>query len=65
MQQLLVAAPDVVALPPPAISQAMGLSHGREQLGIEELISEPAVERFGKAVLLQHMVFCIRSDKQS
>ncbi len=43
--------PEGVVLPAPTISQALGLSHRGEQLGIEELIPEPAVERFGKAVL--------------
>jgi len=28
-----------------------GLGHGGEQLGVQELIPEPAVERLGKAVL--------------
>ena len=40
-----------VVLPAPTIGQALGLSHRGEQLGIEKLIPEPAVERFGKAVL--------------
>ena len=35
----------------PAIGQALGLSHRGEQLGVEELVSEPAVEGFSKAVL--------------
>ena len=43
--------PQVVVLPPPAISQALGLGHAGEQLGVQELIPEPTVERFGKAVL--------------
>ena len=28
----------------PAIGQALGLSHRGEQLGVEEFVSEPAVE---------------------
>lgn len=40
-----------VVLPAPTIGQALGLSHRGEQLGIKELIPEPSVERFGKAVL--------------
>jgi len=43
----------VVVLPPPAISQGLGLVHGGEQLSVQELIPEPAVERLGKAVLPQ------------
>jgi hypothetical protein len=43
--------PQVVVLPLPAISQGLGLGHGGEQLGVQELIPEPAVERLGKAVL--------------
>jgi hypothetical protein len=43
--------PEGVALPAPAISQGLGLSHRGEQLGIEEFIPEPAVERLGKPVL--------------
>jgi len=34
--------PQVVVLPPPAISQGLGLGHGVEQLGVQELIPEPA-----------------------
>jgi len=40
--------PLVVVLPPPAISQSLGLGHGGEQLGVQELIPEPAVERSAK-----------------
>jgi len=36
--------PQVVAIPPPAISQGLGLGHDGEQLGVQELIPEPAVE---------------------
>ena len=43
--------PEGVVLPAPAIGQALGLSHRGEQLGVEEFIPEPAVERFSKAVL--------------
>ncbi len=43
--------PQGVVLPPPAISKGLGLGHGCEQLGVQELIPEPAVERLGKAVL--------------
>jgi hypothetical protein len=35
----------------PAISQALRLRHSGEQLGVQELVSEPAVERISKAVL--------------
>ena len=35
----------------PAISQQLSLWSRGEQLGVEELIPEPPVERFGKAVL--------------
>jgi len=35
--------PQVVVLPPPAISQGLGLGDGGEQLGVQELIPEPAV----------------------
>ena len=40
-----------VVLPAPTIGQDLGLSDSGEQLGIEDLIPEPAGERFGKAVL--------------
>ena len=43
--------PEGVVLPGPAIGQALGLSHRGEQLGVEEFIPEPAVERLGIAVL--------------
>ncbi len=45
--------PEVVVLPAPAVGQALSLSHRgeQEQLSVEELIPEPAVERLGKAVL--------------
>ncbi len=43
--------PQGVVLPAPAISQGLGLGHGGEQLGDQELIPEGAVERLGKAVL--------------
>jgi len=36
--------PEGVVLPAPAISQALSLGHGREQLGIEELVPEATVE---------------------
>ena len=45
-------APEGVVLPAPAIGQALGLSHRGEQLGVEEFVPEPAVERLGIAVLL-------------
>ena len=35
--------PEGVVLPAPSISQGLGLGHGGEQLGIQELIPEPAV----------------------
>ena len=43
--------PEGDMLPGPTIGQSLGVGHRGEQLGIEELIPEPAVERFGKAVL--------------
>ena len=43
--------PEGVVLPPPAIGQALGLSHRGEQLGVQKLIPKPAVERLCKAVL--------------
>ena len=43
--------PEGVLLPAPAISQGMRFGQGGEQLGDQKLISEPAVERLGKAVL--------------
>jgi len=43
--------PERVVLPVPAISQGLGLGCCGEQLGVEELIPEPSVERFCKAVL--------------
>jgi len=43
--------PERVVLPAPAISQELSLGSCHEQLGVEELIPEPSVERFRKAVL--------------
>ena len=43
--------PQVIVLPPPAISQGLGLGHGGEQLGVQDLIPEVTVARLGKAVL--------------
>ena len=43
--------PEVVVLPAPAVGQSLSLSHRGKQLGVEEFIPEPAVERLGKAVL--------------
>ncbi len=43
--------PEAVVLSVPAIRQTLGLGYGCEQLGVEQLILEAAVERFGKAVL--------------
>ena len=43
--------PEGVVLPAPAIGQALGPSHRGEQLGVEEFVPEPAVERLGIAVL--------------
>ncbi len=43
--------PEGFVIPAPAISQCLGLGHSCEQLGIQELIYEPAVERLGKTVL--------------
>jgi hypothetical protein len=40
-----------VVLPAPAISLELSLWRRGEQLGIEELVPEPPVERLGKAVL--------------
>lgn len=37
--------PEGVVLPAPAIGEGLRLCNGAEQLGIEELIAEPAVER--------------------
>lgn len=34
-----------IVLPAPAIGEGLRLCNGAEQLGIEELIAEPAVER--------------------
>ncbi len=43
--------PESVVLPAPAIGQNLCLWGCGEQLGVEELIPEAAVERLGKAVL--------------
>jgi hypothetical protein len=43
--------PESAVLPAPAISQGLRLCHGSEQLGVEVLIPEPAVERLSKTVL--------------
>ena len=43
--------PERVVLPVPAISQELGLGSRGEQLSVEELIPEAAVERLGKTVL--------------
>jgi len=43
--------PERVVLPAPAISQELSFWSRGEQLGVEELIPEPSVERLGKAVL--------------
>jgi len=43
--------PEGVVLPAPAIGQALGLGHGGDQLCVQELVRESAVERLGKAVL--------------
>jgi hypothetical protein len=43
--------PECVVLPAPVICQQLSLGSRGEQLGVEELIPEPAVERLGKAVL--------------
>jgi hypothetical protein len=40
--------PERVVLPAPAISQELSLGSRGEQLGVEELIPESAVKRFGK-----------------
>ncbi len=43
--------PERVVLPSPAIGEELSLGSRGEQLGVEELIPEPSVERFRKAVL--------------
>jgi len=43
--------PQLVVLPPPALSQGLFLGYGGEQLGVQELIPEPALEQLGKDVL--------------
>ncbi len=43
--------PEGVVLPTPAIGQALSLSHRGEQLSVQELDPEPAVECLGKSVL--------------
>jgi hypothetical protein len=43
--------PECVVLPPPAIGEKLSLWSRGEQLGVEEFIPEPSVERFRKAVL--------------
>ncbi len=37
----------------PTTNEGLGLSHVGEQLGVQEFITEPDVERLGKAVLPQ------------
>ncbi len=53
--------PEGVVLPAPAVGQALGLRHRGKQLGVEEFIPEPAVERLGKAVLLRRSWFDVGS----
>ena len=43
--------PECVVLPAPSISQELSLGSRGEQLGVEELIPEPAIERFRESVL--------------
>ena len=43
--------PDRVVLPAPTIGQDLRLKSCGEQLGVEEFIPEPAIERLGKAVI--------------
>ncbi len=43
--------PERVVLPAPANGEELSLGCPGEQLGVEELITEPAVERLSKAVL--------------
>lgn len=43
--------PEGVVLLAPAVGQALGLGHDDEQLGVEEFVPEPAVERFSKTIL--------------
>jgi len=43
--------PEEAVLPAPAVGQVLAPSHRGEQLGVEEFVSEPAVERHGKAAL--------------
>ena len=43
--------PEGVVLLAPAVGEALSLSHRGKQLGVQGFVPEPAVERFGKAVL--------------
>ncbi len=43
--------PECVVLPAPTIGQDLRLRSGGEQLSVEELIPEPAIERFRESVL--------------
>ena len=43
--------PEGVVLPAAVIGQALGLSHHGEELGVEELISDMAVEWLSKGVM--------------
>ncbi len=52
--------PAGAVLPAPAISQGLGLGHGGEQLGVQQFIPEPAVERFDKVVLPRSTWFDVR-----
>jgi len=53
--------PECVVLPVPAISQELGLGCCGEQLGVVELIPEPSVERFCKAVFPWRSRFYVAS----
>ena len=43
--------PECVVLPAPTIGQDLRLRSGGKQLSVEELIPEPAIERFRESVL--------------
>ena len=43
--------PEAVVLPAEAISQELRFCHEHEQLGVQEVIGEPAVQRLGKVIL--------------
>ena len=47
---------DCFLLPAPAVNQVLSLGSRGEQFGVEEFITEPSVERFGKALELPQFV---------